>query len=175
MKASLCLLLLVLCQPAFAERLQFDHRLYPPLKQVLDSGDATKVQFDNKNPAHLVDLIATRGASADQWEEAIEILSILPPRGLNGAAEWMAQMQRDTLARCPAAAPPQFTILAQDAQSVTFEARAANCPAERAPHALYRLLAGKRSWFRLSILEKGNFDPAARQQWLSLLASANLR
>ena len=166
---------MMLTSPAFAERLQFDHRLYPPLKQVLDSGDATKVLFDSKNPAHLVDLIATRGPSADRWEEALEILSIVPVREINGAAGWMAQMQSAAEASCPGSAAPQFTQLAQDDVSVTFEVRAPNCARERAPHALYRLVAGKRSWFRLAVLEKGEMDAATRAQWLALLASAYLR
>ena len=35
-------------------------RLYPPLLQVLDQGDADMIAFDNKNPARLVDLIAVK-------------------------------------------------------------------------------------------------------------------
>lgn len=175
MIARSLLVLALFAAPAFAERLQFDHRLYPPLKQVLDSGDSTKIMFDNKNPAHLVDLIATRGHSVDQWEEALEIMSIVPVRGIAGAVGWQAQMQSAAQARCPGSAAPQFTQLAQDEVSVTFEVRAPNCPAERAPHALYRLVAGKRSWFRLSVFEKGPLDATARQQWLDLLASAHLQ
>jgi hypothetical protein len=40
---------------------------------------------------------------------------------------------------------------------------------------LYRLVAGKRSWFQLSILVKGDLDDLSRQQWLAVLASAQLR
>lgn len=175
MIARLLLALIFCAAPACAERLQFDHRLYPPLKQVLDSGDATKVFSDNKNPAHLANLIATRGVSAEQWDEALEILSIVPVRGMAGAADWMAQMQASAQAHCSATAPPQMKLLAQDAVSVTFEIHAPNCPAELAPYAIYRLVTGKRSWFRLSVLDKAPLESSARQQWLALLASAQLQ
>ena len=162
---------LLLAAPAFAERLQFDHRLYPPLQQVLDSGDDSMIDFNNKNPARLVDLIAIKGKSAQNWTEAFEIVAIRRPSDVETAKDWMAILQQQAISRCPAT----FKILAEDVTSVTFERTSPNCPAERAKMGLYRLVAGKRSWFQLTILVKGDLDDEARQQWLALLASAQLR
>lgn len=171
MKLRFAFALLLMATPAWAERLQFDHRLYPPLLQVLDQGDADMIAFDNKNPARLVDLIAVKGKSAKNWTEALEIIAIRRPSDVQSAKAWMALLQQQAQARCPAS----FEILAEDSDSVTFQRRSPNCPAERASLGLYRLVAGKRSWFQLSVLVKGDLDDAARQQWLSLLASAQLR
>lgn len=166
----LTLALLLVASPGSAERLKFDHRLYPPLQQVLDRGAAEMVDFNNSNPQRLVDLIAVRGSSAQNWTEALEIVSIVRPGGIADAKDWMARLQNAAQARCPA----QFSILAQDAQSITFERRSPNCPAERSSLGLYRLVTGKRSWFQLSVLVRGELEEADRQQWLALLASAHL-
>ena len=162
--------LLLAASPAHAERLQFDHRLYPPLKEVLDSGDAAKVDFNNKNPARLVDLIAIKGKSTRDWTEALEIVSITHPADVATARDWTALIERQAQARCPAT----FTVLSEDANSVTFERRSPDCPAERASLGIYRLVAGKRSWFQLAVLVKGELDAGSRQQWLALLGSAHL-
>lgn len=171
MRHLLALALLASGAPAAAERLQFDHRLYPPLEQVLDSGDKGMIDFNNQNPARLVDLIAIKGKSAQDWSEALEIVSIPRPRQVAGAREWMDLIAAQAKARCPGAS---VAVLAEDAVSVTFERRSPGCKAERAGMGLYRLVAGKRSWFQLTVLEKGELDPAARGQWLALLASAHL-
>ena len=87
---ALAFALFFISAPAWAERLQFDHRLYPPLKQVLDEGDADMVLFDNSKPARLVDLIAVKGKSARNWTEALEIVATLPPKEASGGARgWM--------------------------------------------------------------------------------------
>ncbi|MFM7027197.1 MAG: hypothetical protein ACKOXK_00780 [Chakrabartia sp.] len=170
MKKWLSLALLLVASPGLAERLKFDHRLYPPLQQVLDRGGTEMVDFNNSNPQRLVDLIAIRGSSAQNWTEALEIISIVRPGGVVDAKDWMARLQSAAEARCPA----QFAILAQDAQSITFERRSPDCPAERSSYGLYRLVTGKKSWFQLSVLVKDDLAEPARRQWLALLASAHL-
>ena len=169
-RALLSLCLLLFSAPLAAERLQFDHRLYPPLKEVLDAGDAAMLDFNNSNPVRLVDLIAVKGKSAKDWTEALEIVSLVRPRDAKDAKDWMALLQKQMQARCPAS----FEMIAEDENSVTFERRSSNCPAERADTGIYRLVTGKRSWFQLSVLVKGEIEPAARAQWLALLASARL-
>lgn len=170
-RSLIALALLASATPLAAERLQFDHRLYPPLEQVLDSGDKGMIDFNAQDPGKLVDLIAVKGKSAQDWSEALEIVSIARPRNVAGARAWLEIISAGAKARCPGA---QVTVLAEDANSVTFERRSPSCPAERAAAGLYRLVAGKRSWFQLAVLEKGELDPAARGQWLALLASAHL-
>ena len=46
--------------------------------------------------------------------------------------------------------------------------------AERAPVAIYRVVAGKRSLFLLAVLSKSDLRESARREWLDLLASAHL-
>jgi hypothetical protein len=167
----IALALLPLSGALHAERLEFDHRLYPPLRETLDSGDRAMIEFDSRNPQRLVDLIAIKGKSAHNWTEALEIVSIVRPADVAGARDWMELIKRQATARCPAAT---FATIAEDANSVTFERRSPGCGAERASYGLYRLVAGKRSWFQLAVLVKGEVDPAAHDQWLALLASAHL-
>ena len=160
---------------AHAEQLEFDHRLYPTLKQVLDGGDAGMVKFDASNPRRLVDLIAVRGKSAKDWTEALEIVATLPFPQLGSAQAWM-EFQRDAaIKRCPGANPATFKVIAQDDFSITFERQSPGCRAERAETGIYRLLTGKRSWFQLAVLSKTPLEPAARDQWLALLASAKFK
>lgn len=156
--------------PAAAERLKFDHRLYPLLKEVLDSGDDAMVAYDNANPARLVSFIAVRGTSASDWREALEIVATLPPKGIPTAQAWMDLLEQQSLALCPAT----FTIIAQDANSVTYERHSPACTKEAAGQGIYRLVAGKRSWFELAILSKSELSQADRAAWLALLASAHL-
>lgn len=163
--------LLTCAAPAAAERLEFDYRLYPPLQQVLDAGNKEMVSFNADNPARLIDLIAVKGASAASWTEAMEIVSIARPRKIATAHEWMTIMQREAPSGCPAT----FAVLSEDANSITFERRAPACPADRAPYAIYRLVAGQRSWFELAVLAKDELGADARRQWLALLASAHTK
>jgi hypothetical protein len=172
MKSFHCLALaLVACSaPAAAERLQFDYRLSPPLQQVLDAGDKGMIDFNADDPKRLVDLIAVKGTSAKDWTEALEIISIPAPRKLSTARQWLAALQQQALARCPGT----FTVLAEDANSVTYERHSPDCAAERSPQGLYRLVAGKRSWFQLAVLAKGELGTAERTQWLAVLGSAHI-
>jgi len=163
--------LLLRAAPAAAERLVFDYRLYHPLQRVVDGGDKEMVDFNAQNPARVVDLIAVRGTSAHNWAEALEIVSIARPRTKGVTVkDWMGDLQKQALAACPST----FAVLAEDANSVTFEQKSPGCTTGRGATALYRLVAGKRSWFALGALSKGELDTAARGQWLALLASAHL-
>lgn len=163
-------LLVLMASPAHAEKLTFDHRLYPPLKAALDSGDAAKVDYNNANPRYVVDRIAVRGASANDWQEALEIIARTPAKGMSSAADWMAELRRGADKACPNA----VTTLTEDPASVTFERQSQPCKAERAPFALYRVVAGKRSLFLLAVLSKVPLSAEARAEWLALLASAHI-
>jgi hypothetical protein len=164
------LTMIAFATPAQAEKLDFDHRLYPPLKEVLDSGNKDMLLFDDRNPARLVDLIAVKGRSAQRWTEALEIVALVRPRDLAAARDWFEIMRTTANRRCP----NTITIIAEDANSITFQRHSPNCTAERAETGLYRLVAGQRSWFQLAVLVKGELDETSRGQWLALLASARL-
>jgi hypothetical protein len=161
---------LLLAAPAQAEKLTFDHRLHPPLKQVLDSGNRAMVAYDDRNPRYVIDRIAVTGKSAEQWTEALEIIARTPTRQVKSAADWLAELR----GRADRTCPNRVAVIAQDDNSVTVERHSPNCPAERAPNALYRIVAGKRSLFLLSVLSKRELAGPDRRQWLALLASAHL-
>lgn len=175
MRKLIALLLLLIAMPAHAERLQFDHRLSPPLQKVLDEGRSEMVQFDGSDPTRLVDLIAVRGESATKWQEALQIVSIPKQKKIDGAQGWMAQIESGIRSRSASAScKAEFAVLAQDENSVTFERRSPGCGADSISYGLYRLVTGKRSWFQLAVLAKDGVSPEAKAQWLALLASAHL-
>lgn len=174
MRKLIALLLLLIAMPAHAERLKFDHRLSPPLQRVLDEGQSEMVQFDGADPTRLVDLIAVRGESATNWKEALQIVSIPKQKKLAGAQGWMAQIQNGIHTRSPVGCKAEFTVLARDENSVTFERRSPGCGPESVSYGLYRLVTGKRSWFQLAVLAKDGISDEAKAQWLALLASAHL-
>ncbi len=174
MRKLIALFFLLIAMPAHAERLNFDHRLSPPLQRVLDEGRSEMVQFDGSDPTRLVDLIAVRGQSASSWNEALQIVSIPTQKKLGGAEGWMGQIQDGIRARASAACKAEFTVLARDEISVTFERKSPGCGPETVSYGLYRLVTGKRSWFQLAVLAKDGISDEAKAQWLALLASAHL-
>lgn len=167
---GLLFVLLLFSAPAHAEKLSFDHRLYPPLKEVLDSGQADMVLFDAHNPRYIIDRIAVRGKSAKRWEEALEIIARTPAKDMTSADDWMRELRGAADKLCP----NTVAVIAQDELSVTFERQTLKCPSERAPYAIYRVVAGKRSLFLLSVLTKSALSEDLRRQWLGLLASAHI-
>ena len=162
--------LLLVAAPALAEKLVFDHRLAPALKAVLDSGDASMIDYNTANPRNVIDLIAVRGKSAQDWIEALVIIARTPDRKVRSAADWAVQLQREARAKCSST----FTELARDEQSVTYERRSVGCPAGYPPIALYRAIAGPRSLFLLAVLVKDDLGESSRRQWLALMSSAHL-
>ena len=169
-RAALVAALALTAAPALAEKLSFDYRLSPPLKAVLDSGDAAMIDYNASNPRNVVDLIAVRGTSAQDWTEALVIIARTPDKKVASAAQWAAELQREAQAKCAST----FTEIARDAASVTFERRSAGCPAGYPPTALYRAVQGQRSLFLLAVLVKDNLDETAREQWLAMMSSAHL-
>lgn len=164
------LALLAVAAPAYAEKLSFDHRLSPPLKAVLDSRDPAMIDYNDTNPRHVVDVIAVRGKSASDWTEALIITSRIPDRKVRTAADWMAQLREEADRRCRS----EFTTIADDANSVTFERRSSGCPAQYPQFAIYRAVAGSRSLFLLAVTVRDGLGEQSRRQWLDLLASARL-
>lgn len=163
-------LALALAAPAQAESLSFDHRIYPPLKEVLDGGQKDMLLYDSSNPRYVVDRIAVRGKSATEWSEALEIIARAHAKGMSSASDWMTELRAKADKLCP----NKVTFLAEDAISVTFERNSPACRGERAPFAIYRIVTGKTSLFLLAVMSREPLEEVAKQQWLKLLASAHL-
>jgi hypothetical protein len=164
------LMLMTIAAPAMAERLHFDHRLYPPLKAIFDTNRQEMIYFNNSDPKYVVDRIAIQGKSADDWTEALNIISRTPSRGVKNADDWLAEIRAQSANACPG----QFEILARDGNSITFSKRSTNCGNDKIQFSLYRIVAGKRSLFLLNAVYRDDMTDAARQQWLALLQSARL-
>jgi len=164
------LLILALPGAAFAEKLTFDHRTYPPLAAVLDSGRTEMIRFNDSNPKYVTDRIAVQGTSVDHWTEALDIIVRLRSSKMNSASDWAGQIQRAASALCPST----FTTIAQDDTSLTFERHSNGCPAGTPQSGLYRIVTGRKSLFMLNSLAMGEMSGVARQQWLDLLGTAHL-
>jgi hypothetical protein len=164
----LIVLPLLFASPAQAERLSFDHRLYPAIGAVLDSGRKEMVLFDESDPNNVFDRIAIQGSSAENWTEALEIVVRTRTRAVSSTADWMGQIAAQTAAGCT----PQITQLSQDAASVTFMRKMDACAS--AETALYRIVAGRKSLFLLGARYKGVMTETMQREWLSVLASARI-
>lgn len=161
---------LVCATPAFADKLVFDHRLYPALTEALDSGRRDLVLFNDKNPAYVTDLIVTRGRSVKDWTEAMVIISRRQSEKVAGPGEWMAELKGQADQQCQS----ELKVLAQDESSVTLERHSNGCPENYPRNALYRIVKGKPSLFLLGALSKDEFTAETRAAWLALFASARL-
>ncbi len=164
------LLVLAPAAPLAAERLHFDHRLYPPLKAVFDNNRQEMIYFNNADPKYVVDRIAVQGKSADDWTEALTIIARSPTRGMNNADDWLAEIRTQSEKACPSA----FQILARTDNSITFSRRSTGCAGDKVESSLYLIVVGKRSMFLLNPVFRGDMTDATRQQWLQLLNSARL-
>ena len=160
----------LVASPALAERLSFDHRLSPALKAVLDANDPAMIEYNDKNPRYVTDVIAVHGKSARDWTEALVIIARTPDKQVRTAAQWMAELRADADRKCR----NEVRTLAEDAASLTFERRSTGCPKDYPHLALYRVVAGQRSLFLLAVLSKAELSEESQRQWRELLASAHL-
>lgn len=164
------LLLLGLAAPASAERLLFDHRIYPPLKAIFDDNRNEMIAHDGSNPKYMTDRIAIQGKSLEDWTEAMDIIARSPSKEVKTADAWFAEIK----AKAEKACPSVFETLARDDNSITFSRRSTGCGKDKVQFALYRIVAGKRSMFLLNPISRDDMSDAVRQQWLDLLKSARL-
>jgi hypothetical protein len=163
--------ILALASPAMAERLNFDHRLYPPLKAVFDDDRDEMITYDNSNPKYVIDRIAIQGKSAADWTEALDIVARTPSRDVKTADDWFKEIQTKTAKSCNS----EFTVIAQDENSITFSRRSTMCGKDKVQTALYRIVTGERSLFLLNPIYRGEMDETMKLKWLGVLASARLQ
>lgn len=161
--------LIMAAAPALADKLVFDHRLVPALKAVLDAGDPAMTAYNGRNPANLINVMAVRGRSASDWDEALIIITRVPDPAIASPDAWQAQIARDAARQCPAVITP----VARDSISITFERRSTGCRKGYPAVALYRVVQG-RSLFLLAALSKTDFTPERRAEWLALMASGRI-
>lgn len=166
----LFMFLCAMSAPVSAERLNFDHRLYAPLKAVFDDNRNEMITYDNSNPRYVIDRIAIQGKSAADWTEALDIIVRLPSRDVKTVDDWFAEIK----AKAGKACASQFEVISQAEGSITFARRSTNCGADKVQTALYRIVKGTKSLFLLNAIHRADMDEASRQQWIALLGSARL-
>jgi hypothetical protein len=164
------LVLLSLAAPALAERLSFDHRTVPALKAVLDSGNTAMIDYNGSNPRYITDVIAVRGRSAKDWDEALVIIARAPSNKVQTAAQWLEELRSDAQRRCNS----ELKMLEQAEGSILFERHAEKCPGSYPRNAIYLVVQGKTSLFMLAILSRDDLSEQSRSEWLSMLKSAHL-
>lgn len=167
---TLTTIIAVVAAPLLADKLVFDHRLVPALQTVLDSGDPAMTAYDGRNPANLIDVIAVRGQSAKDWEEAVVIIARRADTAIATPEGWLAQLQRDAARQCPAT----FTVLVRDPAALTIERRSTGCRAGYPPVALYRIVQGQPSLFMIAALSKSDFTAQRRAEYLAMMGSARI-
>lgn len=165
------LVLLGLSSPALAERLSFDHRLVPALKAVLDSGNGAMIDYNGANPSFVTDLIAVRGRSAKDWDEALVIIARAPGGKVGTSAQWLEELRGDVRRRCGS----ELKVLEQAESTILFERHADKCPGSYPRNAIYLVVQGKSSLFLLAVLSRDDLGEQARAEWLALFRSAQLK
>jgi len=156
---------------AHAEKLEVDHRIYPPLKAALDNPNDNTVYFDSSRSGRLFDRILVAGNSAEHdWTEALELVVTRRDARARTPAEWLSRFRPGKESVCPAA----VSLLAQDDASVTFALTAPDCSAGPPLTGLYRVFYGRKSVYLIGAKYKGAMTTTQREQWLALLASARL-
>lgn len=153
-----------------AERLSFDHRTVPALKAVLDSGNTAMIDYNGSNPRYITDVIAVRGRSAKDWDEALVIIARAPTGKVATAAEWLEELRGDARRRCGS----ELKMLAQDERSILLERHAEKCPGSYPRNAIYLVVQGKTSLFLLAVLSRDDLSEQSRGEWLTMLKSAHL-
>lgn len=170
-RALIVLSALAAAAPARAERLDIDHRLYPPLHAAMEHPQEGTVYYDASQPGRLFDRILVQGSSAERdWSEALELLVTRRDPKLKTPQDWLAGFQPAGESPCPAT----LSHLSADTTSLTFSLEAPPCPAGPPLTGLYRVVLGRKSVYLVSAKLKGVMSPGQRDQWLALLASAKL-
>lgn len=170
LQGFLLVLLLALPTAAHAEKMVFDYRLYTPLSEALNSDDAGLILFNNDNPRYIIDLIAIRGKSAEEWAEALEIIVRTPKKDVQTIEGWAREIE----GKLPTGCAIRKTEIHRDENSVTFSQDAPNCQEARSGTTIIRILKGKKSLFMLRFLIKGEADEATKDGWRAVLATARI-
>lgn len=156
--------------PALADRLVFDHSLYPALQEAFRDQERNVRYIVSDNPRYIFDRIKVRGRSLDDFTEALEIMVTRREQGVQSVSDWYDSYRREQDANCAS----DWQTLAQDAASITFVRTTRGCPDYDGQTRIYRTVLGERSVYMLTAISRGEMAQPLRETWLTLLASARL-
>lgn len=164
---------LVAAAKVHAETVYFDYDAYPPLARAMAPADGTEptVFTQDRAPVYVLTRVVVEGASAQDWSESLDITDTRRRDAPRTVARWYEEFRATGETSCPS----EWTVLAEDKASMTFERVSGDCPPHVAQHALYRVLYGRSEVFTLVATRKGSMDEATREAWLKVLGSANLK
>jgi hypothetical protein len=171
MHASLrVLIVLAVCACAStAERLTWSFGVpEDPLRVVRD--DPSRFYEEDRAPHYVLHRYVVRGRSAEDWEEAFEVINFQRRELPATPALWYEEFRARGNVTCPS----EWRVLEEAAESVTFERRSSACAPHAPQTALYRVLYGRKNVFLMIATTVGEFEPGSRETWLGMLASGRV-
>ncbi len=157
------------CAGAWAEGVTWQFEAYDRFNTVMVAEEPI-VYVEDREPVYRLTRYVVEGTSADAWTEALELLNTWRDDQPRKVAGWYARFREFSDAKCPS----QWTVIAEDKTSLTFERVTGTCAEHEAQQALYRVLYGKEQVFTLIATRKGGMDEVTRANWLTLLATAKI-
>lgn len=108
--------------------------------------------------------------SAEHWTRFVTVetysYAALPFPGVDEA---LREQRTGLLSCCPGL---QWTVLDQSRRGAVYEWKVAGCEGVPDQHELGRVMAGRRTWARVSFTVEGAMDAATRDEWIRRLNAA---
>ncbi len=165
MKRLIALVLCLLAQPAAAEGLLWDFKLYPPLQAAMMNPDGALV-YSKKTRNSVLNLFVLKGSGENDWTEAFEIINTIPKNEPKTVKLWYEKFQ----AAAPATCAGEWVLIEESEKSITFEHRLPECPPAARETTLNRVLYGQHNVFRMRAAVKGVMTEDTRNSLLALPA-----
>ncbi len=157
------------CVGAWAEGVTWDFAANDRFNTVM-AAEEPIVYVEDREPLYVLQRFVVQGTSGVEWTEALEVLNTWRDDHPRKVAGWYARFKKQSDATCPG----QWTVIAEDKTSLTFERITGACAEHEAQHAVYRVLYGEEQVFTLVATRKGGMDEVTRANWLTLLATAKI-
>jgi hypothetical protein len=174
MKSLLAVFALAWASGASAQAMSWDYSHYPPfqaLTEALAKGQRQEAMYvEDRSPAYVLQRFVIEGKSATDWTDALEVLNTMRKAEPKTPTGWYERFQKQG-AQCPS----NWTLIAQNKDSVTFQRDSLACSLQPAQTGLYRVLYGKQQVFTLIFTSKAPLSEEKRRQVLAMLDSATVR
>jgi hypothetical protein len=154
------------------DMLQYSFANYDRLSRAVATRDGHKpiVYTEDRAPVYVLTRIVVEGTSAEDWDEAMEILNTMRHDEPPTVADWYQRFHEHGDASCKS----EWTVLGQSESSLTFERKSGECPPHASQQAIYKVMYGKKQVFLLIGTRKGTMDEATRAGWLAVMESASV-
>lgn len=151
------------------EHIEFATAVFPRFETAIQ--DPARVHREERKDIGLVMVtFVIAGRDSTDWGTAFEILQTQRADEPETPAAWLQRYR--TLSDPPC--PSEWEVLAETADSVSFERRSPDCPPHVAQQAVHRMIYGPAGAWQLICTQKGSFDAQTRQECRALLESAHV-